>query len=367
MRYVVVGTGIVGASAAYHLAKAGHHVTMIDRKDAGQATEHAAGIICPWISKRRNKVWYELAKESAKFYPEIDKELAALGFSSGYEQVGTLCLRKPGKSLDSLYDLAVERSIEAPEIGKIEKLSPHEVKERFPFASPDYGAVFLSGGGKSKGALIRDALLQGAAFYGGKFVHASASLDSAGRLFADGKEVAYDKLVLAAGAWLRELLSGYGYEADLLAQKGQLLTLEFDGLEMNDWPVVLPPASKAIVPFAEGRLLLGATHEKEAEFDLVPTEAARREILDELGEFIQLDRAPKREKLSVGTRPYTPDFTPFIGTLPSGNIFLANGLGASGLTTGPFVGKLLAELAAGDVLSFDISGYDPALYLKKLN
>lgn len=60
--HIVIGAGILGASAAYHLAKAGAKVTVIDRKDPGQATDAAAGIICPWLSQRRNKAWYALAK-----------------------------------------------------------------------------------------------------------------------------------------------------------------------------------------------------------------------------------------------------------------------------------------------------------------
>ena len=42
--YIVVGSGILGASTAYHLAKAGAKVTIVDRQDLGQATDAAAGI-----------------------------------------------------------------------------------------------------------------------------------------------------------------------------------------------------------------------------------------------------------------------------------------------------------------------------------
>lgn len=48
--YIVIGAGILGASTAYHLAKAGVRVTLVDRQDLGQATNAAAGIVCPWLS-----------------------------------------------------------------------------------------------------------------------------------------------------------------------------------------------------------------------------------------------------------------------------------------------------------------------------
>lgn len=60
--YIVVGAGILGASTAYHLAKAGANVTIVDRQQVGQATDAAAGIVCPWLSQRRNKAWYKSLK-----------------------------------------------------------------------------------------------------------------------------------------------------------------------------------------------------------------------------------------------------------------------------------------------------------------
>ena len=63
--FIVVGAGILGASAAYHLAKKGADVTLIDRGERGRATDAAAGIVCPWLSQRRNQAWYKLAKGGA--------------------------------------------------------------------------------------------------------------------------------------------------------------------------------------------------------------------------------------------------------------------------------------------------------------
>lgn len=73
-KFIVIGAGILGASTAYQLAKRGAEVIIVDRKDPGQATAAAAGIICPWISQRRNQAWYRLAKEGARFYPSLIAE-----------------------------------------------------------------------------------------------------------------------------------------------------------------------------------------------------------------------------------------------------------------------------------------------------
>ena len=50
MRVVVVGAGIVGASAAFHLVEAGVDTIVVDRVHPGKATLAGAGIVCPWTT-----------------------------------------------------------------------------------------------------------------------------------------------------------------------------------------------------------------------------------------------------------------------------------------------------------------------------
>ena len=74
-KFIIIGSGILGASTAYHLAKSGVEVTVIDRHDAGQATDAAAGIICPWLSQRRNKAWYALRKAEQHIIRHLSSSL----------------------------------------------------------------------------------------------------------------------------------------------------------------------------------------------------------------------------------------------------------------------------------------------------
>ena len=60
MHIVVVGGGILGASAAYHLARAGAQVTIVDQAHEGRATAAGAGIICPWVSGADDPAFYRL-------------------------------------------------------------------------------------------------------------------------------------------------------------------------------------------------------------------------------------------------------------------------------------------------------------------
>lgn len=91
--YIVVGAGILGASTAYHLAKAGANVTIVDRQQVGQATDAAAGIVCPWLSQRRNKAWYKIVKGGARYYSSLIQQLEEDGETdTGYNRVGAISL-----------------------------------------------------------------------------------------------------------------------------------------------------------------------------------------------------------------------------------------------------------------------------------
>ena len=117
-KIVIIGSGIVGVSTAYHLAGKAD-VTVIDRKEEGRATDAAAGIVCPWIAQRRNKAWYALAKGGAHYYPHVVKELETEGETdTGYKRVGTLALHEESK-LDQMMERTMIRREEAPEIGDL--------------------------------------------------------------------------------------------------------------------------------------------------------------------------------------------------------------------------------------------------------
>ena len=160
-KHIVIGAGILGASTAYHLAKSGADVVVIDRQDKGQATDAAAGIVCPWISQRRNKPWYALAKAGARFYPGLIEELENISETKiGYAGVGAISIHHDQEKLLAMEKRALNRKVEAPEMGDIQLLSPKETKALFPPLADGYGSVHISGAARVDGRALRDALLQ---------------------------------------------------------------------------------------------------------------------------------------------------------------------------------------------------------------
>lgn len=117
--YIVVGSGILGASTAYHLAKAGANVTIVDRQQLGQATDAGAGIVCPWLSQRRNKAWYKIVKGGARYYSSLIQQLEEDGETdTGYNRVGAISLHTDEKKLDQMEERAYKRREDAQRLVK---------------------------------------------------------------------------------------------------------------------------------------------------------------------------------------------------------------------------------------------------------
>src|SRR6187401_1273734 len=100
---VVIGGGVVGAAATYHLARHGHAVTLIDRSDDGQATAAGAGIISPGTGALGVGAFRPLASEAVRFYPELVAALAEDGeANTGYTVCGALFIAATDEEMEHL-------------------------------------------------------------------------------------------------------------------------------------------------------------------------------------------------------------------------------------------------------------------------
>ncbi|MBU9713097.1 NAD(P)/FAD-dependent oxidoreductase [Evansella tamaricis] len=364
--YIVVGAGILGASTAYHLAKEGKSVTVVDRQDLGQATDAAAGIVCPWLSQRRNKAWYRLVKNGARYYPTLIKELEKDGEEdTGYKQVGAISLHTEEGKLTKMEERAYKRRESAPEIGEITRLSPKETRAIFPPISDGFGSIHISGGARVNGRALRTALLNASVKHGAtlKVGNAEAILNNRTitGVMVNGEIINGDKVILTAGAWAKDFLSKMDIPFQVFAQKAQIIHLQLGEGEIatGNWPVVMPPNNQYILSFGGGKVVVGATHEDDVGFDLRVTAGGIHEILNKALSVAHGLGDGAIEEIRVGFRPITPGFLPVFGFVPQvDGLLVANGLGASGLTAGPYLGAELAKLAQNQKTELQLEDYD---------
>lgn len=363
-KIIVIGAGILGASTAYHLAKRGADVTIIDRHDEGQATEAAAGIIGPWLAQRRNKAWYFLARHGAKYYPELIDELKQHGeTNTGYTRVGLLSLHTEERKLLAAEERVLKRREDAPEIGDVKILNEKETKEAFPLLEDGrFKSIYVSGAARVDGSAVRHALLGSAKTLGATIRRGDARLiHTNNRVYGvnvDGEQIEADLVIAATGAWMNDLLAPLQISFGAYPQKAQIMHLKVPEMRTDDLPVVMPPNNQYILPFEQNHMVIGATHETSAGFDPRVTAGGIHEILTKALDIVPALANSTIIETKVGYRPFTPGSLPVIGALPGfDGLLLANGLGASGLTVGPYVGNELAKLAFGEKLELDLNNY----------
>jgi glycine/D-amino acid oxidase-like deaminating enzyme len=365
MRIVVVGAGVLGASTAYHLAREGADVAVVDQAHEGRATAAGAGILCPWASHVDDPAFYELYAAGARYYSDLVPALSELGETDlGFRRVGALIVSTDPTELKSAESLLRDRRMEAPEIGDVDRLFPREVKALFPPLRADLAGIHVAGGARVDGRRLAASLLRAAEHHGATVARGFVELISRGdrvpSVRLDDREIVADAVVITAGAWSPALLRPLGINLPIQPQRGQIIHLHLPGQETNSWPVVLPPGSHYLLAFDDSRVVAGATRESGAGFDYRVTAAGQAEVLSEALRIAPGLGAATLVETRVGFRPVSLDGWPLLGQVRNvEGLVIGNGLGAAGLTIGPLAGRLLADVVLDRQPALDLAPFDP--------
>ncbi|CAB3808353.1 D-amino acid dehydrogenase [Paraburkholderia caffeinilytica] len=400
MRVVVLGSGVVGVTSAYYLARAGHEVTVIDR-EAGPALETSfanAGQISPgyaspwaapgvplkavkWMFQKHAPLairldgtqfqlqwmWQMLQNCTSSRYAvnkgrmvrlaEYSRDcLQALRAETGIQYEGrtggTLQVFRTQQQFDgAAKDIAVLREANVP----YELLSPAELAQ----AEPALAAVShkLTGGLRLPGDETGDCqmftthLAALAEQLGVKFRYNTPidALAMAGDRIAGvqcGDElVRADSFVVALGSYSTKFLSGL-VKIPVYPLKGYSITAPIVNEAAAPISTVLDETYKIAITRFDNRIRVGGMAE------IVGFDKSLREARRETLELCVNDLFPgggdtSKATFWTGLRPMTPDGTPIVGRTPVPNLFLNTGHGTLGWTMSCGSGQLLADVMSG--------------------
>ncbi|GAB3488763.1 NAD(P)/FAD-dependent oxidoreductase [Flexivirga lutea] len=361
---VVIGGGVVGASAAYALARAGTDVTLVDAEYHGKATSAGAGIICPWTSHPGDLDWFRIAAVGAEHYAQLREQLAEDGEADfGYRQVGALQLTTDDE-LDAAFATVQQRTAGPTIAGTPEVLTGSAARALHPLLQHDGPVILVPGAARLDGRRLRAALWAAARKRGAKIVTGQARIlasDTADGVEVDGTALTADAVIEASGVWAPQLLEPLGLRSPVTAVRGQIVHLQLPGAATGDWPMLLPRSVHYLLSFAD-RIVVGATRETGTGLDPRLTAGGLHEVLTEALKVAPGLADAGYLEARVGFRPVSPDDKPLLGAVPElPGLIIANGLGANGLTMGPYVGHLAAglALAEGREPGIDLTPYDP--------
>ena len=363
-RVVVVGGGVVGASAAYHLARDGVETILVDRHDPGHATAAGAGIISPGTSQRPLPDFYPFAAEAVRYYPELIEALAAIGETgSRYEVVGKLILAFTDDEADALpgqLNLFDERRTSGmPGLGNISVIERLQAQSLFPGLGDVQAAIHVPEAARVDGDHLRNALIAGARYHGATVRSGDVSLDMDGTalrgVLIDRESVAADAVIIATGAWTNQVLSPIGHSVPVEPQRGQIMHLVMPEADTSRWPILGGSGDQYILTFGPNRVVMGATRETGSGFDVRMTAGGMKTVLDHALKVAPGLAAGTVHEIRIGLRPVSADGLPYLGRVPGyDNVVVATGHGPTGLQLGPYSGRIAARLVMGNAVDTDI-------------
>ncbi len=371
---VIVGGGVIGLSAAFHLARSGNlRVTLLEKGAVGAgSSSRAGGIITGHLW---SKTGVEARKISLRIFHELSEELSAYGYE--YQAAGCLNLFsgaawRERERLLSLYD-----ACDVP----YEIIDADEIRRRWSMLSPQDDAIGLFDplGGYSEPddyvpALARKCRDLGVDIREGVTVCAFARRrERVTGLVADGELLAADLVICAAHSWTNRLLASIGR---LLPVKSfvhqRYLTAPLD--QAAKLPAVNANPLEAYLRPAKGnRILIGGETAERPEigtpslaFDMDQLRAPTG-FSDSLRDRVRpLLPALERYRVTeerVGLISFAMDGEPILGAVPElPGLLLGAAFHSGGFAYNPVAGKLLAELATAGATELDIAAFSPARF-----
>ncbi len=340
MKIAIIGNGIVGATCAFYLGQDENNQIDVYDDNTYSGTKAAVGIVCPWVSQRRNKAWYELVEKGANFYDTLSKDLNTDTFMN---RKGAIIIHDTLH--EKLFNLAKKRLKHNPIMKHVTKNIPtHKMPPHFKY---DKG-FYIEGAFSIDGQDYLNHINQKT--QNTHFHHQTVSLKTL-------IEKDYDKILIAAGARLEPLLNELNINMEHKAQKGMLLEIPY---EDNDYAIIMPKGEIDFL-FKKDALVIGASHENDyrnLDFD----EAIKDDLLKQAHAY--LDFEVKDLKHRIGLRSQNSQNLPFFGYLNQyPNIYCVGGLGSSGLTSGPYIGYLMSEHILHDTKLDE--RFDPNQFIKE--
>lgn len=354
---VVIGGGIIGCSAAYHLAR--DHKADVVLLEQGQLTSgstwHAAGLVG---QLRASASITKVLKYSVELYKGLAAET---GLETGWKMTGCLRLATNPDRWTEFRRLSTTAKSFGMEMLLI---SPAEVKKMWPLMEVDdlVGASWLPTDGQASPSDIAQSLAKGARMHGARIfenVRVTGFRMKDGRIThveTDQGAIACEKVANCAGQWARQLGALAGINVPLQPVKHQYIITERIAGLAGDAPTIRDPDRRTYFKEEVGGLVMGGYEPNPQPWTTgdVPQDWQFRLFDDDYDHFEQhmahaIARVPALAEVGVkrminGPESFTPDGNFILGPAPEcANMYVGAGFNAFGIASGGGAGWVLAQ------------------------
>lgn len=375
---IVIGSGVIGSSVGYNLAKRGAKTLILEEKTLGCGASSACdGFVI--LQSKSPGPHLTMALASEILYRTLSEEL---DYDIGYTHCGGMIIIERDEELEAMKifmskqkDLGLDVSlISGNEARRIEPaLSKHIVGATISSRDAQVNPLYLVNGyitaAKRRGLRIEkhkkvtNFILSGERVIGVK---------------CGDEEFYADNVVVCNSIGAPALFSTIGYDLPIIPRRGQLAITEPvnrlishvmlcsryiaakyhpELLKDSEDESIRLGVGMALEQTAEGGLLIGSTREFVGA-DRNVTEAGIRTITQHAARIVPALSRIRVVRMFAGLRPYTPDGKAFMGVVPNfKGLYIAAGHEGDGIAYTPITGKTLAELVIDGKTDVDLTPF----------
>lgn len=356
---LVIGGGIQGASSAYHLAKRGVSVTVLEKDTESR---HASGVNAGGVRLLgRHLAEVAMSRASMQRWQRLDEELDA---DTGFRRRSLVNIAADEQDLEALQ--AREEQMHALGYEHEVMLDQRELRERLPHVTDHCvgGAVSEQDGYaipfQSTQAFRLAAERLGAKFYEGEKVEHIRKVGDCWLVNTVTQEYQAEHLLNCAGAWADLIAVMIGdnvpmyYSAPMLMITARMP--HFAG------PVVGAVSRQlSFKQFENGTVLIGGGAKGFADRKNNTTRLDYSKLADGARnaiEFFPIMKSACINRMWSGLEAYMPDNLPVIGASPRrAKAYHAFAFSAHGFQMGPVVGEVMADLITTGKSEFDLQPF----------
>jgi len=361
---IVVGAGVQGASLAFHLAKRGVTVTILEREAvATGATGRSSGFV---------RMHYDLESDARlawQSFPYFEhwSELVGSG-DCGFVRTGFLHAMPPElagalrANVDTIRAIGVDTRVAEPD--EIARLIPGVVTDGIAAAAWEPRSGYADPSGTAAG-FLEAARRLGAGYIQGCRVEAVlVERDRVAGVDTDRGRFSAPVVVDVAGAWAAGLAATVGVDIPVRPWRHDTAFFGLPPGRTADLPILIDE-THGVYFRPEGRELLLVGLEAANEVGGSPDRAFRatppailEDMIERLCRRLPWMREGTFRVAHAGQDGITADQRPILGRAGPDGFVLACGFSGTGFKTAPAIGQCLAELILdGAATTVDISGY----------
>ncbi|HEY6377728.1 MAG TPA: FAD-dependent oxidoreductase [Candidatus Dormibacteraeota bacterium] len=347
----IIGAGIHGASAAYHLAERGVAALVVDRGGTASGPTGRSSAICR--AYYTNRFLAEVAHESLEMFRGFH---ALTGHDAGFHETGALYLH-PADDVPRLRDAAAMlnevgtevRVLDRGEVAghlhgiRLDGVEAGAWEPRAGYADPVLTTAGLLERARAQGvrARLHDPIVGVMPRRGGGAVLELRS----------GEQIDCARLLIAAGPWSAPLARGLGAELPVHVERHVVATFGWASAPSVGFAVSDVAGGYYMRPEGEELFLAGPLHEMPPadpdDFDQNITALEVRSLAEALTARLPALRTAESRGGWASLYDVSPDWQPVIGEIADG-VFVDAGTSGHGFKLAPALGRHVAAMVCGE-------------------